>query len=101
MTARIYRPAKTAMQSGRGGEDRWLLEFAPESANWVEPLMGWTASRDTRRQVRLAFASREAAEAYAERAGLAYQVEEAAARRLESKSYADNFRFDRVQRWTH
>lgn len=93
MTAvRIYRPTKTAMQSGRAKTRRWLLEFELGSPKFIEPLMGWVGSADTRRQLRLWFDSREEAVAYAERNDLSYRVEEAHERRITPKNYADNFR---------
>ncbi len=98
---RIYRPSKTAMQSGRAVTRTWVLEFEPEAARRIEPLMGWTSSPDTRRQVRMAFASKEEAVAYAEKRGFAYAIEEPAERNVRPKSYADNFRYDRTLRWTH
>ena len=61
MRARIYQPARTAMQSGTAKTHQWVLEFAPASAREVDPLMGWTSSSDTQAQVRLRFDSREAA----------------------------------------
>src|SRR3954447_23522205 len=70
----IYKPAKPAMTSGRAGTNRWLLEYEPQSAPFVEPLMGWTGSTDPLAQVRLTFSSREAAIAYAQRHGLDYEV---------------------------
>ena len=72
----IYQPAKSAMTSGRAGTKRWLLEYEPQSAPFIEPLMGWTGSAEPMAQVRLSFASREAAVAYAERQGLDYEVRE-------------------------
>ena len=100
MDVRIYKPAKTAMQQGRAGTDRWILEYEP-GARDVEPLMGWTSSRDTRRQLRLRFDSKEAAIAYAEKHGLMYSLEEPRERQVRPKAYADNFRYDRMGRWTH
>src|SRR3954469_4243522 len=73
--ALIYRPAKSAMTSGRARTRRWVLEFEPQSAPFIEPLMGWTGSADPLRQVRLSFPSREAAVAFAERQGIAYEVQ--------------------------
>lgn len=70
----IYKPAKSAMTSGRARTKRWLLEFAPQSAPFIEPLMGWTGSTDPLASVRLCFPTREAAIAYAERQGLDYDV---------------------------
>jgi len=101
MRARIYQPPKTAMQSGRAGTDRWVLEFEPGEARRADPLMGWISAGDTRAQLRLRFESREAAVAYAEREGIPYVVEEAAARRVRPKAYADNFKFGRPENWTH
>ncbi|MDX1581378.1 MAG: ETC complex I subunit [Alphaproteobacteria bacterium] len=92
MQARIYRPAKSAMQSGRANTKRWVLEFETESPKRIERLMGWTASDDTRRQVKLRFESEEAAVAYAKKYGLDYIVQEPNQRRMRKKSYADNFK---------
>ena len=100
MTARIYQPAKTAMQSGRG-KKRWVLEYELVAPRAPEPLMGWIGSADTRRQVRLRFDTREEAVSYAERNGIAYVVDESNIRTVRPKSYADNFRHDRIGRWTH
>ena len=101
MQVRIYQPAKTAMQSGRARSERWLLEFEPQARRQVEPLMGWTSSADTLSQIRLWFDSKAEAVAYAQRKGLMYTVEEHKARRVVPKAYADNFRHDRLNRWTH
>jgi hypothetical protein len=102
MQARIFKPAKTAMQSGRAGtQQKWMLEYAPSSRQEADPLMGWTSSDDTRRQLRLTFETREEAIAYAEREGIPYIVEEPQSRRVQTKAYADNFRFDRIGNWTH
>ena|SRR5947209_6235777 len=72
----IYRPAKSAMTSGRARTKQWVLEFEPQSAPFIEPLMGWTGSADPLAHVRLSFPTREAAVAYAERQGLAYELRE-------------------------
>jgi hypothetical protein len=101
MGARIYKPAKTAMQSGEARTHEWVLEPEPRQPREIDPLMGWTSSADTASQVRLAFATREEAIAYAERNGLAYTVIEPKPRRPVRKSYADNFKFGRVKSWTH
>ncbi len=89
--ARIFQPAKTAMQSGRGRTRTWVLEFEPESAKAADPLMGWAGSADTRGQVRLKFPSRDAAVAFAEKNGLSYTVRDPRKRRVRPKNYADNF----------
>ena len=101
MTARIYQPAKTAMQSGQAKTNEWVIDFEPEQARQVEPLMGWTSSADMRQQLRLSFDTKEEAVAYCERHGVAFQVSEAkpVARRI--ASYSDNFSFKRRDAWTH
>jgi len=101
MTARIYKPAKTAMQSGRAYTKGWVLYFEPDEPRQVEPLMGWTSSGDMRQQLRLRFASKEEAVAYCERHGIAYQVFEATPPTRRVMSYSDNFAFNRRDAWTH
>ena len=101
MLARIYKPARTAMQSGIARTKRWVLDYEPEAAREVEPLMGWTSSGDMNSQVKLAFATKEDAIAYAKRNGIAYLVREPRVRKQTRKSYADNFKFGRIGAWTH
>ena len=101
MLARIYQPAKTAMQSGRALTRKWVLEFEPKSAPQIEPLMGWTSSGDMLQQVRLEFDTREEAVAYAEKHGIAFQVFEPHESKVRARAYSDNFRFDRKEPWTH
>ena len=101
MTARIYKPTKTAMQSGEARTKEWVLDFGPASKSEADPLMGWTSSSDMQAQVRLEFATKDEAVAYATRNGLAYTVVEPKPRRPIRKTYADNFRFGRFGNWTH
>jgi hypothetical protein len=101
MVARIYKPARTAMQSGPARTKEWVLEHENQKPREIDPLMGWTSARDTRTQIRLEFATREEAIAYAERNGIAYRLQEPSPRRVQRKSYADNFRFGRIGSWTH
>ncbi|MGH2340652.1 ETC complex I subunit [Segnochrobactraceae bacterium EtOH-i3] len=101
MVARIYKPAKTAMQSGRGKTHSWVLEFEQAMPRRIEPLMGWTGSGDMNQQVKLRFPTKDEAIAYAEREGIAYEVLESHERERKRVSYSDNFRFDRAQPWTH
>lgn len=96
MTARIYQPAKTAMQSGRANTKHWVLEFEPILPKSNDPLMGWTSSGDTRQQVRLQFATCEEAITYAEARGLAYVVSEPQDNPLKPKSYAANFAWNKT-----
>ncbi len=90
--ARIYRPAKTAMQSGQANTRKWVLEFEPAAAKIIDHLMGWTGSADTREQVHMTFDSKDEAVAFAKKNGLAFRVEEPKTRRIRPKNYADNFR---------
>lgn len=101
MTARIYKPAKSAMQSGKARTRGWVLDFEPAEPRQVEPLMGWTSSGDTRQQVRLRFPTRDEAIAYCERHGIPYQVFEARPPARRIISYADNFAPRRREAWTH
>ena len=101
MPARIYKPSKTAMQSGQANAKAWVLDFEPEQPRRVEPLMGWTSSGDMRQQLRLRFDSKQEAIAYCEREGIPYQVFEAPPAKRRVMSYADNFSFRRRDAWTH
>ena len=89
--ALIYRPTKTAMQSGRAKIKRWVLEFEPTEARKAEPLMGWISSGDTKSQIKIMFPSKEEAIEFADREGLSYQVLEPKKRKIKAKNYADNF----------
>jgi ETC complex I subunit conserved region len=101
MVARIYKPARTAMQSGTAKTKNWVLDYEPEQPRQVEPLMGWTSSGDMRQQLRLRFETKEEAVAYCERQGIPYQIteEKEPARRI--IAYADNFAYNRRGAWTH
>jgi hypothetical protein len=103
MRARIYQPAKTAMQSGTAKTEGWVLEFAPAAARDVDPLMGWTSSDDTQAQVKLRFDTREAAEAYAADKGIDVDVTLPKARKpnIRPRGYGENFATDRKGAWTH
>ena len=101
MSVRIYRPARSATQSGKAKTLAWLLEHDQEVARQIEPLMGWTSSADTRQQLKLWFATSQDAVAYAERNGLAYRVEEPKPVVRRSSVYSDNFRTARIGQWTH
>ena len=101
MDARIYKPAKTAMQSGRGKTKDWVLEFVSGAKRSSDPVMGWTSIDDTTGQVRLHFDSREQAIAYAKREALTFAVEEPRETKRLVKSYSENFSATRKQPWTH
>ncbi|ODT88095.1 ETC complex I subunit [Phenylobacterium sp. SCN 70-31] len=102
MLARIYRPSKTAMQSGRAKAAAWVLEFEPKDARRPDPLMGWTVTSDTESsQVRLTFETKDEAVRYAEQHGIAFQLVDPAPAKRIIKAYADNFAFGRRVPWTH
>ncbi|PSM17079.1 ETC complex I subunit [Nitratireductor sp. StC3] len=101
MSARIYSPAKTAMQSGKAKTGRWILEFEPEKPRKIDPLMGYTSSADMKSQIKLSFETREEAVAYAKKQGVAFRVEEPKELRRRQITYAENFRYDRKTPWTH
>ena len=101
MTARIFKPAKNAMQSGVAKTKDWQLDFEPEQPRAIEPLMGWTSSSDMDGQVRLEFDSLDKAVAYAQAHQIPFQVIEPQERKKIIKAYADNFAPGRKQPWTH
>ncbi len=90
--ARIYKRPQSAMQSGKALADQWVLDFVPAEAKKADPLMGWSGSGDTRQQVQLQFPSSEAAQAYAEKHGIAARVHTVPPKKLKLQAYADNFR---------
>ncbi len=100
MKVRIFRPAKTAMQSGVGNTHAWLLEPEP-SRKIADPLMGWSGAADTSSQLRLSFDTKDEAVAWATGKGWQYSVEEPKQRAVRPRAYSDNFAFNRVGRWTH
>jgi len=104
MSARIFQPARNAMQSGKGKADLWLLQFDAQTPRSSDPLMGWTSSSDTKQQIKMRFDSKEDAIAYAKREGIAFIVQEsptASPSKRPGKSYSDNFKYGRTANWTH
>jgi len=101
MSARIFSPARTAMQSGKAKTGNWVLEFEPEQRRKIDPLMGYTSSGDMKSQIRLFFETREEAIAYAEKNGIGFRLEMPKEPKRRQISYAENFRYDRKTPWTH
>ena len=101
MAVRIYRPTRSAMQSGQASSKDWVLEFDQVAPREIDPLMGWTSSSDMHAQLQMSFDTRDEAVAYAEQNGLAYRIEEPKVRRQIKKSYSDNFKYGRRTNWTH
>ena len=99
--AKIYKPSKTSMQSGRAKTANWILEFTRKAPAIPDPLMGWQSCGDTQTQVKIPFATKEAAIQYAQKHSVDYQVIKPQTRKLNIKTYADNFSSDRKISWTH
>ena len=88
--AKIYKPSKTAMQSGKRKTNNWLLEFDTLSTG-INPLMGWETSKDTMSEVKLEFSTKEEAISFAKKNDIGYTVIEPQKQKIIKKSYADNF----------
>ena len=88
--AKIYKPSKTAMQSGTRNSRNWLLEF-DNLDKGINPLMGWISSKDTMSEIKLEFSTKEQAVSYAKKNKINYYVIEPKERKIIKKSYADNF----------
>ncbi len=92
MSAKIYRPTRNAMQSGKEKTKQWVLEFEQEQPRFNDSVMGWVGSRDMKQEIRLKFATKEDAVAYAKREGIPYKISEPKQPKIILKSYADNFK---------
>ena len=103
MVARIFKPSKTAMQSGLGKTELWYLEFDCKGSKKIDPLMGWTSSDSTQSQVKLTFNSKEHAVAYAQEHGLLYTIVDSKPRKavIRENGYGENFATNRKVSWTH
>ena len=88
--AKIYKPSKTAMQSGTKKFDKWIIEFITENPS-MNPLMGWESSSDTHSEINLEFKTKELAIEYAKKNKIDYEIIEPKTRKINKKSYADNF----------
>jgi NADH dehydrogenase (ubiquinone) Fe-S protein 4 len=88
--AKIYKPSKTAMQSGTKKYDKWVIEFITENTG-INPLMGWESSTDTYSELKLEFNSKDLAIEYAKKNKINYELIEPKIRKINKKSYADNF----------
>ena len=88
--AKIYKPSKTAMQSGLKKFDKWIIEFITDDPG-INPLMGWESSTDTYSELKLEFQNKELAIEYAKKNKIDFELIEAKQRKIVKKSYADNF----------
>ena len=102
MAARIFQRPKNAMQSGGGASDSWVLVYEPASYQRPNSQAGWAGSSNTNTQLRLTFATKEEAIAYAERENIAFTLEiPPTPKAITPKVYSDNFRYGRPENWTH
>ena len=88
--AKIYKPTKTAMQSGLGKKDKWIIEYITKNPG-INPLMGWESSTDTLSELKLEFSTKESAIDYAKRNKIIFEIIEPKQREISKKSYSDNF----------
>ena len=101
MTIKIYKPSKTAMQSGLGKTKKWLAEYISNENTVKDNLMGWNSSSDTKSQIKVFFDSKEQAIEWAKNNNYQYFVEEPKVRKVKIKSYESNFDINRKESWTH
>jgi len=101
MTIKIYKPAKTAMQSGLGKTKKWLAEYISDVDNIKDSLMGWNSSHDTQSQIKVFFETKEKAIDWAKKNNFQFYVEEPKNKIIKPKSYASNFDINRKEPWTH
>ena len=92
MKAKIYKPSKTAMQSGRSKYNKWVLKFLDQKNQLKDTMMGWNGGSSTVSQIELKFSSKEEAVSYAKRNSIDYEILETSERKVINKSYADNFK---------
>ena len=92
MKAKIYKPAKTAMQSGRSKYNKWVLKFLDQKNQLKDTMMGWNGGSSTVSQIELKFSTKEEAVSYAKKNNIDYEVLETSERKVINKSYADNFK---------
>ena len=92
MKAKIYKPSKTAMQSGRAKYNKWVLKFLDQKNQLRDTMMGWNGGSSTVSQIELKFSSKEEAVSYAKKNSIDYEILETSERKVINKSYADNFK---------
>ena len=88
--AKIYKPSKTAMQSGTKKYDKWVIEYVTEKPG-INPLMGWESSTDTLTELKLEFSTKALAIEYAKKNKINFEIIDSKIRKIIKKSYADNF----------
>ncbi len=101
MTIKIYKPSKTAMQSGQGKTKQWLAEYISDVDIFKDTLMGWNSSLDTESQIKIFFETKEQAISWAKKNNYQFFVEDPKLKKIKPKSYASNFDMNRKEPWTH
>ena len=97
--AKIYKPAKNPMQSGRANTRVWKLEYVKPAPATPEALMGWNTMPDTITEVKLVFPTKEEAIAYATAKNIAFEVIENRVPGVGPKAYAENFSNGKRRAW--
>ena len=101
MTIKIYKPSKTAMQSGKRKTKKWIAEYISDIDSSKDALMGWNSSIDTKTQIKMFFETKEIAILWAKKNNYQYFIEEPKIKKFKPKSYAYNFDYNRKEPWTH
>ena len=101
MTIKIYRPSKTAMQSGLRKTKKWLAEYISDLETEKDSLMGWNSSKDTKTQIKIFFETKQQAIKWAKKNNYQFFIEEPMIKKINIKSYADNFDINKKEPWTH
>ena len=103
MLARIFKPSKGPTQSGPANKSMWMLEFDIENSKKIDPLMGWTGSKDTRGQIQIRFNTEQSAINFAKDNNIPFVVQKPNVRRhiVRENGYGENFKFGKKTPWTH
>ncbi len=101
MTIKIYKPSKTAMQSGKAKTKLWLAEYISDVDETNDSLMGWNSSKDTQTQIKIFFDTKEQAIKWAKKNNYQFFIEEPKIKKINPKSYASNFDINKKEPWTH
>tara|TARA_B110000495_G_C22836766_1_gene488080 strand:- start:103 stop:408 length:306 start_codon:yes stop_codon:yes gene_type:complete len=101
MTIKIYKPSKTATQSGIGKTKKWLAEYISDEETVKDNLMGWNSSADTKTQIKVFFDTKSQAIEWAKDNDYQYFIDESKERKIKIKTYSSNFDTNRKESWTH
>ena len=101
MYAKIYKAEPSAMTSGRANAGVWMLDFQSTQPRVIDALTGNTRNVDTRAQLEMKFESKEDAVSYAKANNIPHRVIDRPKSKRISRSYSENFDYDRKLPWTH